>query len=105
MKRVAGTSAGALVGALMAVGAPASKLVDIIGSVQYPDFRDGSRLTRCTAGKAAGILARNCRRTPQTSRRVCRPGRARRPATALVLRPSESAGRPAVLLSGGTRGR
>lgn len=25
----------------------------------HPDFRDGSRLTRCTAGKAAGILARN----------------------------------------------
>ncbi|MFW3385278.1 UNVERIFIED_CONTAM: patatin-like phospholipase family protein [Kocuria sp. CPCC 205274] len=58
-KRVAGTSAGAIVGALVAAGAPASKLVDIIGSVQYPDFRDGSRLTRYTAGKAAGILARN----------------------------------------------
>ena len=57
-KRVAGTSAGAIVGALVAAGAPASKLVDIIGSVQYPDFRDGSRLTRTTAGKAAGILAR-----------------------------------------------
>src|SRR3712207_2045542 len=58
-KPVPGTSAGAIARALGASGAPAKKLVAIIGSGRYPDFRAGSRSTRYTAGKAAGILARN----------------------------------------------
>ncbi|MGQ1797897.1 patatin-like phospholipase family protein [Kocuria oceani] len=58
-KRVAGTSAGSIVGALVAAGVPAKELVRIMDSVRYPDFRDGTRYTRHTAGKALGILARN----------------------------------------------
>ncbi|KLU08881.1 patatin-like phospholipase family protein [Kocuria sp. SM24M-10] len=58
-KRVAGTSAGSIVGALVAAGIPAKELVRIMDSVRYPDFRDGTRYTRHTAGKALGILARN----------------------------------------------
>jgi NTE family protein len=58
-KRVAGTSAGSIVGALVAAGVPAKRLVSIMDSVQCPDFRDGTRYTRHTAGKALGIPARN----------------------------------------------
>lgn len=58
-KRVAGTSAGAIVGALVAAGVPAGKLVEIMGAVDYPAFRDGRWFTRYTAGKAISILAGN----------------------------------------------
>lgn len=58
-KRVAGTSAGAIVGALVAAGVPARKMVNILGSIHYPDFRDGSYSTRHTPGKAINLLARN----------------------------------------------
>jgi NTE family protein len=40
--RVAGTSAGAIVGALVAAGIPARKLHDIMAAVDYRRFRDGS---------------------------------------------------------------
>ncbi|MCM3487603.1 esterase, partial [Kocuria rosea] len=45
--------------ALVAAGIPAKKLVDIIGSIQYPDFRHGSYYTRFPPGKAASLVIRS----------------------------------------------
>lgn len=57
-KRVAGTSAGAIVGALIAAGVPAPELVKIMASLHYPDFRDGSWYTRSLPGKAFAVATR-----------------------------------------------
>lgn len=54
--RVAGTSAGAIVGALIAAGVPAKDLVSIIGSIHYPDFRDGGRICRFRLGQLLVLL-------------------------------------------------
>lgn len=57
-KRVAGTSAGAIVGALVAAGCPATQLVDIMRTVDYARFQDGTRLERFVLGKAVGLVFR-----------------------------------------------
>ncbi len=44
--RVAGTSAGAIVGALVAAGVPSQRLREIMEQLDYRRFRDGSWLTR-----------------------------------------------------------
>lgn len=54
--RVAGTSAGAIVGALVAAGFPADELRDIMNSVDYQKFRDGEPWEHLLIGKAAELL-------------------------------------------------
>ncbi|HZD71621.1 MAG TPA: patatin-like phospholipase family protein, partial [Actinomycetes bacterium] len=45
-RRVAGTSAGAIVGSLAAAGIPAAQLERIMYDVDYRKFQDGNLLTR-----------------------------------------------------------
>lgn len=55
-KRVAGTSAGAIVGSLVAGGIPASRMTQIMRSVDYRAFQDGDLTERFMVGKAFGLL-------------------------------------------------
>jgi NTE family protein len=56
-RRVAGTSAGAIVGALVAAGMRGQDLHDVMGTVDYRRFRDGDLLDHLGAfGKAASVL-------------------------------------------------
>ena len=56
-RRVAGTSAGAIVGALVASGMRSQDLNEVMGSVDYKRFRDGDLLDHLGAfGKAASVL-------------------------------------------------
>jgi len=54
--RVAGTSAGAIVGALVAAGFPAAELQTIMNEVDYRKFRDGHSWEQLLIGKAAELL-------------------------------------------------
>lgn len=45
-ERVAGTSAGAIVGSLVAAGMPSAQLREIMGKLDYPSFRDKGLLDR-----------------------------------------------------------
>jgi NTE family protein len=55
--KVAGTSAGALVGALVAAGAPAKRLREIMDDLDYRQFRDPPPLGRLgVPGKVAEVL-------------------------------------------------
>jgi NTE family protein len=54
--RVAGTSAGAIVGALVAAGFPADHLHTIMNNVDYREFRDGEPWEHLLIGKAAELL-------------------------------------------------
>jgi NTE family protein len=58
-RRVAGTSAGSLVGCLVAAGIPGKRLRDMMQSVDYLRFRDPPNLTRRLgrAGIVAAVLA------------------------------------------------
>ncbi|MGH8988658.1 MAG: patatin-like phospholipase family protein [Acidimicrobiales bacterium] len=44
--RVAGSSAGAIVGALVAAGMPASRLQEVMGTLDFKGFEDGTALDR-----------------------------------------------------------
>ncbi len=56
--RVAGTSAGAIVGSLVAAGYPATELEEIMRSVEYLRFRDGDFLARLgLLGQAVALIA------------------------------------------------
>lgn len=55
-KRVAGTSAGAVVGALVAAGIPSDRLQEIMRSVEYSSFKDASLLERLPVGQAIGVI-------------------------------------------------
>lgn len=57
-KRVAGTSAGAIVGSLVAAGMPADELVTVMRSVDYRKFQDGGMIERLVVGKALRLLTR-----------------------------------------------
>ena len=58
--RVAGTSAGAIVGALVAAGIPASRMLQIMSELDYRRFEDGGALTRLGwPGQLLTLLARN----------------------------------------------
>ena len=58
--RVAGTSAGAIVGALLAAGCSTDELIKIMHSVDYRKFRDPTLLSRLGApGKIASLLIQN----------------------------------------------
>jgi NTE family protein len=58
-QRIAGTSAGAIVGALLAAGISAQRLVEIMSEVEYLKFQDGPFITRFPLGKAAMVIAQN----------------------------------------------
>jgi NTE family protein len=54
--RVAGTSAGAIVGSLVAANARAAELQEIMRAVDYKGFRDGPRWRSLFIGKAAALM-------------------------------------------------
>ncbi len=55
--RVAGTSAGSIVGALVAAGMPAAALVDVMRQVDYKRFQDATMLSHFgLAGEAMSVL-------------------------------------------------
>jgi NTE family protein len=55
--RVAGSSAGAIAGSMVAAGIPATKIAEIMRSVDYRKFADGGPLTRFLPVKAVSLLA------------------------------------------------
>ena len=55
-RRVAGTSAGAIVGSLVATNARAAELEEIMREVEYRRFQDGPRWTSLLLGKAVAVL-------------------------------------------------
>lgn len=56
-QRIAGASAGAIVGALLAAGMPLPRLIKLMETLDYTHFRDESLLSRFgTPGKAASLL-------------------------------------------------
>lgn len=55
-ERIAGTSAGAIVGALLAAGRTADELREIMGSTDYNAFQDTSWLDRLPGGKILSVL-------------------------------------------------
>jgi NTE family protein len=56
-RRIAGTSAGAVVGALLAAGMTAKELAEVMGTVDYKRFRDGDLLDQLGPfGRAMSIL-------------------------------------------------
>lgn len=55
-KRVAGTSAGAIVGSLVAAGLSAPAMTEVMRSVDYNAFQDGDLTERFMVGKAFGLL-------------------------------------------------
>jgi NTE family protein len=57
-RRVAGTSAGAIVGSLVAASASAAELEEIMRGVDYRRFRDGPRWRDLFLGKAAALMLR-----------------------------------------------
>jgi NTE family protein len=58
-RRIAGTSAGAIVGALVAAGMPAARRLDVMRSLDYPAFCDPTFLSRFGApGKALSVAVR-----------------------------------------------
>ncbi len=56
-KRVAGTSAGAIVGSLVAAGMPGDELATLMRQVDYRKFQDESLVDRLPLGKAMSLLA------------------------------------------------
>lgn len=59
-RRVAGTSAGALVGALVAAGVPAERLAAMVDEIDYAAFQDPGWLDRVpVVGKALSVLFEN----------------------------------------------
>lgn len=55
--RVAGSSAGAIVGAMVAAGMPAARLEEVIGSLDFKRFEDGTSLDRIPLiGKGLSLL-------------------------------------------------
>jgi len=54
--RVAGTSAGAIVGALVAAGLNSADLAELMRSIDYRKFQDDWWLTRVPGGKAISLL-------------------------------------------------
>ncbi len=60
LKRIAGTSAGAIVGALLAAGATAEELHQLLGSLSYGKFLDKDRLDQIPiAGPILSVVLEN----------------------------------------------
>jgi NTE family protein len=55
-RRVAGTSAGSIVGALVAAGLTRDELVSTVTSIDYRKFQDGPALDRLAAGKMLELV-------------------------------------------------
>lgn len=55
-KRVAGTSAGAIVGSLVAAGLPASELVELLRGIDYRRFQDESWSDHLPLGRALSLI-------------------------------------------------
>jgi NTE family protein len=55
-RRVTGTSAGAIVGSLVAANAQAGELEEIAHGLDYRRFRDGPRTRKLFLGKAAALM-------------------------------------------------
>lgn len=58
-RRVAGSSAGAIVGSLVTAGIPAKRLAQILREVDYRRFRDGGPFSNILLGKAAALATRS----------------------------------------------
>ncbi len=58
-KKVAGTSAGSIVGALVAAGYSRDELVSTVNSIDYRQFQDGSVWERFLVGKVLALLTRH----------------------------------------------
>ncbi|TAH33934.1 hypothetical protein EYC58_00035 [Candidatus Saccharibacteria bacterium] len=59
-QRVAGTSAGAIVGSLIAAGCTSERILEIMNGLDYRNFRDPTLLTQLGAvGKFASLLVEN----------------------------------------------
>src|SRR5690606_27874700 len=56
VNRVAGASAGAIAGALLTAGVPASSLVGILRETDFHRFEDGPPWTRWLPGKVLAVL-------------------------------------------------
>jgi len=54
--RIAGTSAGAIAGALVAAGTPVAELEQVMRDLDYRRFRDAGRLGRLKTAKAVALL-------------------------------------------------
>lgn len=54
--RIAGTSAGSIVGALLAAGMPTADMVGIMGSIDYTRFQDKGQKDRFPGGKLYSLL-------------------------------------------------
>jgi NTE family protein len=54
--RIAGTSAGAIAGALVAAGTPVAQLEQVMRDLDYRRFRDAGRLGRLKTAKAVALL-------------------------------------------------
>lgn len=59
VNRIAGSSAGAIAGTLVAAGIPARTMAEILRGVDYRRFRDGPFWLRFLPGKALSILLHN----------------------------------------------
>jgi NTE family protein len=58
-KRVAGTSAGAIVGALVAAGVGKQELISVMSSLDYHKFEDGPPWDRLLVGKAFEVITQH----------------------------------------------
>lgn len=58
-QRIAGTSAGAIVGALVAAEIPAQRLAEIMKNQNYFKFQDGPAIYHYPIGKAVAVIAHN----------------------------------------------
>lgn len=58
-RRVAGSSAGAIAGALVAAGIPTPTMVEILRSTDYRKFMDGGRFSNIFTGKAIALWVHN----------------------------------------------
>ena len=58
-RRVAGSSAGAIVGSLVAAGIPAKRLATILREIDYRRFRDGGPFSNTLLGRAGALALRS----------------------------------------------
>lgn len=57
--RIAGTSAGSIVGALLAAGTPSADLVELVKSIDYTQFQDKGREDRFPGGRLYSLFSQH----------------------------------------------
>jgi len=57
--RIAGASAGSIVGALLAAGTPTAELVDLVKSIDYTQFQDKGREDRFPGGRLFSLFSQH----------------------------------------------